>query len=313
MKIIFFGLGSIGRRHVRLLQAHFKHELYAFRSGESAQPSIEGVREISTWKEVSQIKPDVAFITNPTYQHIATALKCAQAGMHLFIEKPIDCTDKQLTRLIAIVERKRLTAYVAYFLRFHPMIEDLKRALSDAKNVQLHVTATSFMPEWRSGRDYSKVYSAQKRQGGGVVLDLSHEIDYVDYLIGVESIEGRAGRLSQLKTDCEDFADILTKSRRGNALIHLNYNSRKIQRTISVQLTNGDCWEADLIKNELTKFQKGKNVTKKYTVSYDDAFVRQLKYFFQHIHDQKIMNNLKGASVLFRKILAFKKKYGQKN
>ena len=88
MKVVIFGLGSIGRRQARLLLDNFRHELFAFRSNEGIAPNDLGIKEIYNWEEVEKLNPEVAFITNPTFLHLETALKCAKLGMHLFIEKP---------------------------------------------------------------------------------------------------------------------------------------------------------------------------------------------------------------------------------
>ena len=86
MKVLLVGMGSIGKRHARILLDRLGHELFAFRSSES-RLNIPGIVEVCSWQEVDGSKPEVAFITNPTMLHIQTALNCAERGMHLFIEK----------------------------------------------------------------------------------------------------------------------------------------------------------------------------------------------------------------------------------
>src|SRR3990167_10434426 len=122
MKIIFFGMGSIGHRHAGILLKNYNHYLYAYRSGVSDKPNSLGIKELNTWDEVEKLKPDIAFITNPTSLHIETAIKCALLDCKLFIEKPIgkDLTD--LDKLIEIVKNKKLVTYIAYNRRFHPVI-----------------------------------------------------------------------------------------------------------------------------------------------------------------------------------------------
>jgi len=126
VKIILFGLGSIGTRHGRLLKKNFKHDIYAFRSKHKNVNEI-GVPEITTWKQVDDLSPDVALITNPTSRHASTAIQCAQRGMHLFIEKPIDSDLKAVQRLKKAVSKSKVSTYVAYVLRFHPVIQLLKK------------------------------------------------------------------------------------------------------------------------------------------------------------------------------------------
>src|SRR3989338_5381572 len=120
MKVIFFGLGSIGLRHARILKKKKKHKLYAYRTYKGQKNSALGIEELTSWKEIDRIHPDVAFITNPTNLHISTAIRCAQRGMQLLIEKPLDSEIKNLPKFLRVVSQKKLTAYVAYVLRFHP-------------------------------------------------------------------------------------------------------------------------------------------------------------------------------------------------
>ena len=89
MNILIIGLGSIGQRHMLILHENFQPELFVLRSSHQGAPNQLGIKELYSWEEVARIKPEVAFITNPTYLHIETALQCARLGTHLFIEKPL--------------------------------------------------------------------------------------------------------------------------------------------------------------------------------------------------------------------------------
>ena len=108
MKIIFFGLGSIAKRHARILKKKYKYTLYAFRSGTYQSDNELDIPELYSWEEVEGINPDVAFIIDRTSMHIDTAIACAQRGMHLFIEKPLDSDIKDLRKLLNIVSKKKI-------------------------------------------------------------------------------------------------------------------------------------------------------------------------------------------------------------
>src|SRR5437868_582658 len=131
MKILFFGLGSIGSRHIRILQKKYSHQLFAFRSKKTSIKNELRVKEIYSWEEVEKINPDIAFITNPTALHLDTAALCAELGIKLFIEKPIRSSSKGLNKLQKIVREKNLVTYVAYNLRFHPVLNELKKYFSE--------------------------------------------------------------------------------------------------------------------------------------------------------------------------------------
>ena len=87
MKVVIFGLGSIGKKHAELLRSKFPVEVYAYRT--TKKDGVRGVKNLRSWKKVKEVAADAAIICNPTDKHIETAMKCAKLGMHLFIEKPL--------------------------------------------------------------------------------------------------------------------------------------------------------------------------------------------------------------------------------
>ena len=90
-RVLLIGLGSIGTRHARLIRRHFPHEVFALRSFLGQERNDLGIPELASWKEVDEQGFDVAIIANPTFLHIDTATLCAERGLHLFLEKPVDC------------------------------------------------------------------------------------------------------------------------------------------------------------------------------------------------------------------------------
>lgn len=307
MKIIFFGLGSIGTRHARILQEEFAHELYAFRSSNKRPSNKLGIHELFDWRAVEKVQPDVAFICNPTSMHLGTALECAKRGMHLFIEKPLGGSLAGLKELISTIKAKRLTTYVAYCLRFHPVIEALAKRVKKERPLHMRVWCSSYFPSWRPGRNHLDVYSAQRKLGGGVINDLSHEFDYAQYLLrDIKKIEGSFGRQSKVTVDAEDFADILLSTATAPVNIHLNMMSHLRQRVVQVDFKN-ETVVGDLRENTLTVYRRERVVSQKiFKGPVQEYLRRQIKYFFANIHNRKMMNNVPEAAGLFRKIIAFK-------
>jgi len=309
MKIVFFGLGSIGTRHARLLKAEYGHELFAFRSGISQKSNQLGIPEIRTWREIEKIKPDVAFITNPTSLHINTALYCARRGINLFIEKPLGSQTRNLKGLLNEVSKRKLSTYVAYLLRFHPVVIELKKYAQKHKLFHMRVQTTSYLHRWRPGSDPLKSYSARLEMGGGVIYDLSHELDYVQYILGdIQKINGRFSRRSHLTVDTEDYADILVETKKSPANIHIDYLSQIEQRTIQMDFKDKSII-GDLIKNTVSEYRNGRRVKiKKMKGGIKECYREQLRYYFKNIKNKKMMNNVFQAVDLFKKIYQFKKR-----
>jgi len=303
MKIMFFGLGSIGRRHAKLLRDDSGHELYAFRSGKEGPGNELGIREVRAWEEVRALAPEVAFITNPTFLHIKTARKCVSLGMKLFIEKPVDSTTDGLDDLLDEVVRRGTVTYLAYNLRFHPVIEYLKGYLKGKKALHASVYTSSYLPQWRPAE-----WRRKKGNGGDVILDLSHEFDYIEYLFGaIEDVRGFFDRVSEVTLDADDFVD--ASIRTGNTYInlHVDYMSRHVERNIKIDLEDEYIF-ADLIASRI-EFCSGDRVrTQEFKSGTPETYRKQLEYFFGNIDNAGMMNNLPEASSLFRKIVDFREK-----
>lgn len=311
MKIIFFGLGSIGQRHAKILLKNYSHDLYAFRSDKTKEKNSLGIKEIYSWDEVKDLKADIAFITNPTYLHIDTATKCAELGCKLFIEKPIGKDLEGLDKLLEVVRNKNLVTYVSYNRRFHPVLVYLKEFLKNNKPLYCRVVNTSFYPSWRinTGRNHLEVYSAEKDMGGGPILDLSHEIDFVEYLFGeIKKINGNFSKRGNVTVDTEDVVDMVVDTDKSPVNIHINIASQLLQWYMQIDF-NDLTIMTNLYKGEVSEFRDGK-LEKTFILEYDrdQTFKDQLKYFFDNIDNPKMMNNLMEAEKLFRKIIEFKNK-----
>ena len=279
MKVIFFGLGSIGQKYLRILSENFDWDIFAYRTR-----NLAGVLPIKQnlwdWDSVDFIKPDVAIITNPTHLHIETAIRCAERGMHLLITKPLDCgLDFSLTHLKNVVTAKKLTACLAYPLRHLPVVKKLKAESFDHSTLKF--VCHTDLSKWR---DY-KTYSAKYDEGGGVLLELSHELDLATYLLGdVLKMRGYTFDLGS-ETDAEDVANVTLFHKGGNISYHsLSLISNVEERYIQI---GGDRHE--IVPNDQ-----------------DIMYINMFKYFFDNIGNVDIDNNLSEASRLYEVLWEFR-------
>lgn len=165
LKVLFFGLGSIGKKHARIILDNFDFELYSYRTRKGQEKNSLNIKEFDNLNDAFSIKPDVAFITNPTNLHVETAFECAKRNIHLFIEKPISHNLRFADALENEIKKRNLVSYIAYNLRFHPMIEKIKEIVSQEKSIDFNVKCSSYLPDWRPKQDYAKSYSAKKVKG----------------------------------------------------------------------------------------------------------------------------------------------------
>lgn len=309
MKIIFFGLGSIGTRHARLIKEMFPDfKLYAFRIDPRKTNDL-GITQLSSWEELDQIDPDIAFITNPTAFHLEYAIKCAERGMNLFIEKPLSDSDELLSKFIRAVRKHNIQTYVAYHLRFHPVIEKLKELIEPLHVYHATIYSSSYLPSWRPQSNHKQSYSAQKSLGGGALLDLSHEIDYLLYLFNKPSkVLGINGRASDITVDSEDFADVIFVYPEKQVFLHLDFFSRMQRREIIIDSDEKTIC-ADLLSGIIEIHDEAGTQQVRCFYEKDEIYKKQLVYFFGGIkRKQKMMNSLDESIDSFRFILDVQKK-----
>ena len=273
MKVCLFGLGSAGKRHLALLNKLYKFDIYAFRSGNSIEYSIN---QFWDWDTFDVVKPDVCFITNPTNLHIETAIKCIEHNVkYIFLEKPVDCTTDKLDDLLRLVDKHNVTAYVAYPFRHHPVINHLKKPYH--KKWVYFACHTDF----RKWRPY-KTYSHDPKQGGAI-LELSHELDTAKYLLGdIKNIDGTVNYSKKFGFDTQCFLRV--EHCRGNVSFH-NLN---------------------IVNAHETRFIKFRHKERINIVSLDEMYERQINYFFANLDNPQLENNIFEAAETFKKIMEFK-------
>ncbi len=300
MLVLFVGLGSIGRRHLRIVQNEWPDaECLAYRSGNTNRATPTEVSEFNNIDTALATDPDIAFITNPTSLHVKTARQCAEAGCHLFIEKPLSDSLDGVDELIEAADNADVVTHVGCQLRFHPVIQDVRSALDDeiiGDVYSFRAYAGSYLPDWRPEQDYRKSYSAKSELGGGVVLDLIHEIDYAHWLFGpIETLTGYTNQISHLDIETEDITEFVCRTAGQIGSFHLDYIRPTERRDLEVI---GECGviEADLNKGTVTIDSKNRKQITEHEFERDDLFRRQLDYFRGCIDSPDVsMNNLTQA------------------
>lgn len=231
--ILIAGFGSIGRRHFRNLQQLGYRNLILYRTGNSTLPTdeLQGYVVEHSLHEALKYYPVAAIIANPTALHIPTAQAVAEVGGHLLIEKPISHSLAGVDSLQQTVVQRDLHVLTAFQFRFHPALQQIKLWLEEeaiGSIVSIHAHWGEYLPDWHPWEDYRQGYSTRANLGGGVVLTLSHPIDYVRWLAGeVASVYAVLGQRSQLEMDVEDTAHLLLRFQSGAVgHVYLDYIER---------------------------------------------------------------------------------------
>ena len=171
MKLLIIGFGSIGQRHYRnLLKLGYKN-VFVYDT-DKTKTKNKKIKTIPNLNNRTLKTFGAALICNPNNKHIETAIKCAQAGCHLFIEKPLSHNLYHLDKLNKICVQNKLITLVGCNMRFHPCLKFIKRYLQNQQLGKIYAISHEFgyyLPYWRTNQDYRKNYAAKKSTGGGII------------------------------------------------------------------------------------------------------------------------------------------------
>jgi CMP-N,N'-diacetyllegionaminic acid synthase len=253
LKVLLIGYGSIGKRHEEVLSKvlSIKHIDIVTKQKLAHKNTFLSMKEISDLNYY-----DYFIISSETNKHYGQ-LKYLENQVQdkiIFCEKPLFNKKEDLNI-------KNNQVYIGYVLRFHPLFQKLKELLVDEKIININVKCGQYLPTWRPDTNYRTSYSAFKEEGGGVLLDLSHEIDYVQWLVGkLINIKSYQVKVSDLEINSDDLTMILAKTDEGDCVnISIDYISKITHRNVLIDTFNCS-YNLDLINNKL--IQKCKDTQK---------------------------------------------------
>ncbi len=246
MKALIVGFGSSGKKHAGIL------------AGKNAVETVELVtqQKTSTYATYSDLEhvPDLQsfdyfVIASETHAHYRNLcyLEESVSDKTILVEKPL------FDRFYSFsAEKNRI--FVAYNLRFHPILQKLREWVASSRVLSVAAIVGQYLPAWRPSRDYRLGYSASAERGGGVLLDLSHEIDYIQWLFGDMAVKSAVSRkISDLEIDSDDYLALIGRTSRGTYVsLSMDYLSQIPIREILVH-TDGMTLKVDLIRSYIQR------------------------------------------------------------
>ncbi len=267
------GHGSIGARHARLL-AELGHRVAVVSGRASPGRASPGAAPGPVYRSLAAAltagSPDYVVIANETAGHrsvLAALAECGFAGTVL-AEKPLFARPRPLP------DNRFRALFVGYNLRFHPLIQELRRRISAARSAGEQILAVEayagqYLPDWRPGRDVRRTASASAARGGGALRDLSHELDLLLWLFGPwQRLAALGGRFGTLDIDSDDaWALVLRLEGCPLATLQLNYFDRPGRRRLVVH-SERHTYLADLTAGTLTCDGQSENFTAERDATY---------------------------------------------
>ena len=241
-RILIVGQGSMGLQHLELSRKLYPNAEVRIMVHQKQNEDVELPNEyLESMEQIQKFAPQVAIIANPATFHLETAQKLAEIGVHLLIEKPISTSTVNVAELIKTCKENNVVLMTGYNLRFSNSLTHF-RELIKKKNIgkilSVRCEVGQYLPDWRPNKDYRMSVSANYRLGGGVLLELSHEVDYLRWIFGdVNWVRATLSKQSSLEIDVEDSAHLVLgfePSSDGNQLIaNLNLDFIRHDRTRS--------------------------------------------------------------------------------
>ncbi len=254
MKVVVVGYGSIGKRHVTNLISLGVKDIVLFRS--SANGNELKLKEVSELEDIIKASPDFVIVCNPTSLHFETVMFLMQYHLNILCEKPFLHKPKEWDLLKPLLKNYKGITNIVFNLRYHPCIQKVKELLQNDSLGKIHSArffVGQYLPDWRPETNHLDSYSASRQMGGGVVMDLVHEIDLAEYLLGKPQgeIHSIVNKVSDVTIDSVDIAEILYTTINAQIVsIHMDYLYRGYSRHFSIcgKESNLNC---DLFKNTI--------------------------------------------------------------
>ncbi|HVF25143.1 MAG TPA: Gfo/Idh/MocA family oxidoreductase [Anaerolineales bacterium] len=247
MKFLIAGLGSIGRRHFRNLISLGEQDIVLLRTRKATLPDDELAGfpvEPDIQGALKKHKPNAVIVANPTSMHLDIAIPAAKAGCHILLEKPVSNSLERLDTLQQAAKKSGSKILVGFQFRYHPTLNRARELIQEGalgKILTVHAHWGEYLPQWHPWEDYRQGYAARADLGGGVIVTLTHPLDYLRFIIGdVESLWSFNGHISPLDVDVEDVAEIGLKFKNGAiGGLHLNYVQRPPVHKLEIVGTSG--------------------------------------------------------------------------
>ena len=317
MKALVIGYGSIGKRHIENLSKIPKMKIFVLTT-RSYDDFLKTKKcfIVKSIKSAISHNPDFAIIANETNIHVKFAKILSKAGIHLFIEKPISNSLKNIKVLKKISEKNKIIIHIGSVLHFHPCIKKIKEIIEKkelGRILSVNVENGSYLPDWHPREDYRKSYASKKELGGGVILTCIHEIDYLYWFFNkIDETSSYTKKVSDLDLSVDDLSSILFLFK-NNIIgqVHLDHFQIPNSRTCKIIGTKGTLicdLELNFVKIFNVKSKKWKTKLKLEKYNKNIMYKNELTHFIKCVKNNlKDYNDIKHGEYVLKIALSVKK------
>lgn len=265
--VAVIGLGSIAARHRKNIRLLFPDvQIIAISARELPIREMPENCDIvlDNIKQLVEFELEYVIIASPASMHVKQTIACIELNLPVLVEKPVGLTHSESELLNQIVTSRQSLVAVGYCLRYLSSATYVKNLVASGElgriyNVQVNVG--QYLPSWRKCADYQNSVSAKEHLGGGVLLELSHEFDYLNWIFGELSLTHAILRQSgALDTDVEEIADICLQTQNGAIVyLHMDFIQKTPQRKVTI-IGEFSTVEWDVRNNQTTVYSSDKTL-----------------------------------------------------
>jgi len=296
--ILVIGAGSVGKRHLQNFSA-LGCAISAI--DPRADRLDEARRTLSLVHAFSDLESALAqaqtfsgvVICSPPNAHVEQAKAALQAGLPIYLEKPVCPTADAAAELVRAADRARVGALLGYTYRWWPPIRDLKARLDQqavGKLLQVRCTMAAHLADWHPWERYQDFFMSSQAQGGGALLDESHVLDLMLWFFGMpQSVFARVEHVSSLEIETDDHVDALLYYANGfGVYIHLDLYTRPHERAITAVGEQGTLtWSYERNAIAVSHSAGPEWVEERYSCERNEMFMSAAAEFLQVIEEKR--------------------------
>ena len=295
MHLLVVGCGSVGRRHLTNLAKLGAKKLSAVdaradRLAEAAElvPGLQCFSSLDLALEADDLNG--VLICTPPHLHIGMAQQVAERGLNQLLEKPLAQNLDGVDDLITALKNRGVWAMVGYSMRFHSGVLEVKKVVESGvlgRVLGVRAEVGQYLPDWHPHEDYRDWYMSHEDQGGGALLDLSHEIDYLRWLLGdVAEVSAAVTHVSDLDLNTDDLSELILRFETGViGNVHVDLVQRQYRRHCAIVGTEGTAlWDYSTGAVELRMADNSQDETLRYENARNDQFIDQLSHYLACLH-----------------------------
>jgi len=209
MNILVIGLGSMGKRRIRLLKNHFpNHKIYGVDTNNERKLFCENEYKIRTFSEIKeaidQIKIDCTFICTSPLSHSKIISLCLEKSIHVFTE--LNLVSDGYEKNIALADEKKVVLFLSSTALYRKETQYIMdKVHEDIKPLCYNYHVGQYLPDWHPWEYYKDFFVGDKRTNGCREI-LAIELPWIIAAFGkLSDIHVVKGKVTSLNIDYDDY------------------------------------------------------------------------------------------------------------